>query len=511
MEYPNSSEKVRINSNSGLIEIIMLSGLVGSINMNDEKQTISIKAARNLTNTSLTNPQYVAGTPKMLLSLLPWRDVPGGTLRINRTKLIFKGSGKITFEYGDGGLPSVTGESLRSVSYLQNASPEVLNELANGMKIDTANLGTEVIKEGEDRDKMYILANGSARLTTVGERGEELTIRTVGPGDFFGDNELLLDDTARYTVTTLTDCVFLTLSSNDLDSIFSGNEKLKTELQKCVEESASLLEQVDEYGEHRLEIKSGHMGVEPLPSTYVDYIEEPKEIPMNNIQTVLKVHTRITDLYNNPKNQLQLQIQIAMASIYERQEWVLINDPKHGLLANINPQMRVQSRDGAPTPDDLDELISRVWKKPSFFLAHPRAIAAFERECTWRGTPPPDEVIHGQKVITWRGIPLIPSDKLEIDGATVSRDGPGTTDILLVRAGDEDVQGVVGLYQSGVPGEVSPGMSVRMMGIDDKAVASYLMTLYSNIAILTEDAVGVLEGVEVGRYHDYNTRQPKVK
>ena len=478
----------------------------------EEVQTISIKAARNLTNTSLTNPQYVAGTPKLLLSLLPWRDVPGGTLRINRTKLIFKGSGKITFEFGDGGLPSVSGESLRSISYLQNTSPEILELMANGTSVEQAELGSELIKEGEDRDKMYILANGSARLTTIGERGEELTIKTVGPGDFFGANELLLDEKARYTVVTLTDCVFLTLSVKDLDKIFSGdNAGLKDDLANYVSESTSLQDEVDEYGEHRLELKSGHMGVETLPSTYVDYIEEPTEIPISNIQTVLKVHTRITDLYNNPKNQLQLQIQIAMASIYERQEWVLINDPDYGLLSNVNPQMRVQSRDGAPTPDDLDELISRVWKKPSFFLAHPRAIAAFERECTWRGTPPPHEVVHGQKVITWRGIPLIPCDKLEIDGATVSRDGTGTTDILLVRAGDEDVQGVVGLFQSGVPGEVSPGMSVRMMGIDDKAVASYLMTLYSNIAILTEDAVGVLEGVEVGRYHDYESRKPKVK
>ena len=44
---------------------------------------------------------------------------------------------------------------------------------------------------------------------------------------------------------------------------------------------------------------------------------------------------------------------------------------------------------GAPTPDDLDELLSRVWKEPAFFLAHPRAIAAFGRECTRRGVPPP--------------------------------------------------------------------------------------------------------------------------
>ncbi len=31
-----------------------------------------------------------------------------------------------------------------------------------------------------------------------------------------------------------------------------------------------------------------------------------------------------------------------------------------------------QPRYGVPTPDDLDELLALVWKKPAFFLAHPR-------------------------------------------------------------------------------------------------------------------------------------------
>jgi hypothetical protein len=47
--------------------------------------------------------------------------------------------------------------------------------------------------------------------------------------------------------------------------------------------------------------------------------------------------------------------------------------------------MRISTRYGAPTPDDLDELLDLVWKKPAFFLAHPKAIAAFERESIWRG------------------------------------------------------------------------------------------------------------------------------
>jgi len=154
----------------------------------------------------------------------------------------------------------------------------------------------------------------------------------------------------------------------------------------------------------------------------------------------------------------------------------------------------VKTRKGAPTPDDMDELISKVWKEPAFFLAHPRAIAAFGRECTHRGVPPPTVNIFGSPFLTWRGLPIVPTDKLEVKG--------NKTNILLLRTGEKK-QGVVGLFQPGIPGEVMPSLSVRFMGINHKAIASYLISLYCSLAILTEDALGMLENVSVDQYHEY--------
>ena len=36
-----------------------------------------------------------------------------------------------------------------------------------------------------------------------------------------------------------------------------------------------------------------------------------------------------------------------------------------------------------------------------------------------------------------------------------------------------------------------------------KAIASYLISLYCSVAILTEDAIGILDNVEISKYHDY--------
>ena len=234
-----------------------------------------------------------------------------------------------------------------------------------------------------------------------------------------------------------------------------------------------------------------------LPRTFVDYDEAPREYFLNAVSTVLDVHTRISDLYSSPHDQIKEQLRLTIETIKENQESELINNAGYGLLAQVADGQRILplNDSGAPTPDDLDELLTKVWKEPAFFLAHPLTIAAFGREATRRGTPPPTVRLFGSQFITWRGVPLIPSDKIPV--------ADGTSSIILLRVGDRR-QGVVGLFQPGLPGEQSPGLSVRFMGINDQAISSYLISLYCSLAVLTPDALAVLEDVRIDRYHDYS-------
>jgi hypothetical protein len=230
-----------------------------------------------------------------------------------------------------------------------------------------------------------------------------------------------------------------------------------------------------------------------LPASFANYDEKPREYTLNSISAVLRVSTKISDLYSNPFDQTREQLRLTIETVKERQESELINNAGYGLLKNVPPGQRLQTRKGPPSPDDLDELLTKVWKEPSFFLAHPRAIAAFGRECTRRGVPPATVTMFGAPFLTWRGVPLVPIDKLHV--------GHKTT-ILLLRVGEKK-QGVIGMYQPGLPGEQTPGLSVRFMGIDQRAIASYLVSLYCSAAVLTDDAIAALEGVDVGSYHEY--------
>ena len=257
----------------------------------------------------------------------------------------------------------------------------------------------------------------------------------------------------------------------------------------------------NEFGEVKVDLLTVNGSEPKLPATFVDYEEDPREYHLSTIQTVLRTHTRVTDLYSNRIDQLRQQIRLTVEAVKEREEWELINNPEFGLLHEVAPSQRIDTRKGSPTPDDLDELLTLVWKKPAFFLAHPKAVAAFGRECTRRGVPPPTISLFGSPFLTWRGVPLIPTNKLQLEAK--SKESPASTSILLLRVGEAE-QGVVGLQKAGVTGEVEPGLSVRYMGTDQNSIASHLVTRYFSASVLTVDAIARLDNVLVGQYHEYN-------
>ncbi len=474
-----------------------------------EQQSLATQAARTLTHTTKSLPYMAEVTPQYLLRLLPWENVPGGTYRVNRTKMVMKLGDRVEIS-GEADAPFLKGLSLRGIPLFSVLNDDLLEAMAVKFTLQSYTRGEELVKEGEDRDTLFIIVDGSLELVASSAYGTELRIRFLNAGDFFGAEELVANQPSMFTVRTLTDCHMLTFSKKNLDGILASNEELGQHFQEAMSNLEELKSRANEYGEATIEKASGHEGEVELPSTFVDYHFSPKEFPLSVVQTVLKVHTRVSDLYNDPMNQLQQQLRLTIGSMKERQEWELINNPTFGLLNQCEPYMRIPTRYGPPTPDDLDSLLGMVWEWPSFFLTHPLAIMAFARECTWRGVPPQTVEMMGQHFITWRGVPLIPSDKVEINGQSGHLTKAGKTNIILVRVGKE-VQGVVGLHQTGIPGEIAPGLSVRQMGIDDNAITSYLISQYYSLAALVEDAVAVLENVEVGYFHDYAHRTPKVK
>jgi CRP-like cAMP-binding protein len=310
----------------------------------------------------------------------------------------------------------------------------------------------------------------------------------LADGDYFGDRALAgFQQTWDFTAKAATRCTLLSLSRATFDELTAQSEELQAHLDGLRDDPKP---PQNKHGEAAIALASGHVGEPVLPGTFVDYELSPREYELSVAQTVLQVHTRVADLYNQPMDQLQQQLRLTIEALRERQEHELVNNREFGLLHNADLKQRIHARTGPPTPDDMDDLLSRR-RKSRFFLAHPRAISAFGRECNRRGIYPQNVEVHGRSVSAWRGVPILPCDKIPITD-------DGTSSILVMRTGADD-QGVIGLHQSGIPHEIAPSMSVRFMGINEKAVLCYLVSAYYSAAVLVPDALGVLENIEISR------------
>ncbi|MFJ8073045.1 family 2B encapsulin nanocompartment shell protein [Streptomyces sp. NPDC096176] len=453
------------------------------------QQSLGTAAARNLATTTKSAPQMQEITSRWLLRMLPWVQVQGGTYRVNRRLSYSVGDGRVTFVQ-TGGRVAVIPAELGELPALRNFGDEAaLAELAQRCEQREFAAGQVLAAGGETADRIFLLAHGRVEKVGEGPYGDEAVVEVLADGAYFGDHSLVdREATWQYTARAATACTVLILTRDDVLNLADRAESLRTHLASL----ASLPHQrTNKYGEAAIDLSAGHVGEAVVPHTYVDYDAAPREYELSVAQTVLKVHSRVADLYNQPMNQTEQQLRLTVEALRERQEHELVNNRDFGLLHNCDYGQRLQPHDGVPSPDDMDELLSRR-RGSKLFLAHPRAIAAFGRECNRRGLVPDSVEVGGHHVPAWRGVPIFPCNKIPISEAR-------TTSIICMRTGEDD-QGVIGLRQSGIPDEIEPSLSVRFMGIDEQAIISYLVTAYYSAAVLVPDALGVLENVEVSRW-----------
>lgn len=92
------------------------------------QRSVTTATARKLATTTKTAPQMGSITPRLLLKLLPWVQVSGGTFRVNRTKVELKKSERLSIEYLDG-VPSFSAKSLKSIPLFSEFSDETVTRL----------------------------------------------------------------------------------------------------------------------------------------------------------------------------------------------------------------------------------------------------------------------------------------------------------------------------------------------------------------------------------------------
>jgi cGMP-dependent protein kinase len=84
---------------------------------------------------------------------------------------------------------------LKSVSLLQNLNNDVLNKIADVLEVEFYPEGTYIIRQGAKGDTFFLISQGNVKVTQrlPGSTVEE-EIRTLGRGEYFGEQALIKED-----------------------------------------------------------------------------------------------------------------------------------------------------------------------------------------------------------------------------------------------------------------------------------------------------------------------------
>lgn len=118
-------------------------------------------------------------------------------------------------------------EFLSKIPLFESCSEKNVRSIADQTRTRKFAAGDEIIAEGSQKTMgFYIILEGEAKVT----RGEH-HLGDYGPGDYFGEIALLLDDSPRTaTVAAVTDITVLALARWDFKALLKTNPEIGVEV-----------------------------------------------------------------------------------------------------------------------------------------------------------------------------------------------------------------------------------------------------------------------------------------
>ncbi|MBX6386806.1 MAG: cyclic nucleotide-binding domain-containing protein, partial [Microbispora sp.] len=225
--------------------------------MTMSRLALSTAAARKLATTTKTPPQMREITPRHLLRVLPWIEVPGGVYRVNRRLTCTVGDGRVSF-VSTGADVRVIPAELRELPSLRGfGDPDVLGALADRFVRHDLR-PDEPVPPGQ----VVLVAHGKIARVGSGAYGGEALLQVLADGDHLGD----LTGPGAGPARALTSCVVLVLERSALDNLVALSAGLREHLSR-----PPVARPVNRYGEAEIALAAGHEGEGRLPGTFVDY------------------------------------------------------------------------------------------------------------------------------------------------------------------------------------------------------------------------------------------------
>jgi CRP-like cAMP-binding protein len=110
---------------------------------------------------------------------------------------------------------------IKSVPLFSDLDGRDLKEVASSMKERTFAAGDTVTQEGEGGVGFFVIDDGSAKVSVGGQE-----VRTLGPGDYFGEIALIADTDRTATITAETELRCYGMTSWDFRPLVEANASI---------------------------------------------------------------------------------------------------------------------------------------------------------------------------------------------------------------------------------------------------------------------------------------------
>src|SRR5690242_16639317 len=112
------------------------------------------------------------------------------------------------------------------VPIFEHLTPEERCELHAVVQSRPYKKGDFIFREGERSDTLFVLSEGTVKISKVSGEGKEQIIRFLFPGDFFGQFALLQEKTHHANAEVLDSAVICSIHKPDFHRLMELNSKM---------------------------------------------------------------------------------------------------------------------------------------------------------------------------------------------------------------------------------------------------------------------------------------------
>ena len=96
---------------------------------------------------------------------------------------------------------------------------DILGEIANAVREEVKPAGAKIVRQDDEGNDFFIIKSGQVRVFKEGEKGIQIDLNQLGPGDTFGEMALVTDRPRTATIEALEETHLLILTKEQFEQI----------------------------------------------------------------------------------------------------------------------------------------------------------------------------------------------------------------------------------------------------------------------------------------------------